>query len=145
MILLVCPVARISRDRLLGDRWLIRMKTIETVLNKAAGQFRHRNALTFGLVIEGTDQITAKPRRVVSLHNSAPVPAGGIVGCVLRNPLYQKSNNSGTYTADRGRHFNSQTALVVPICELVWSSAKFYLRLTLLAPPSAEEAKSAYP
>ena len=84
MILAVCPVARIGRDRLLGDRWLIRTKTIETVFNKTARQFRHWNLLSFGLVIEGIDQITTKPRRVVSLHKNAPVPDGGIATSVLR-------------------------------------------------------------
>jgi hypothetical protein len=84
MILFVCPFARIGRDRLLSDSRLIRPKTIETVFNKTARQFRHRNALPFGLVIEGIDQITTKPRRVVSLHNRIEVPDGGIAVSVLR-------------------------------------------------------------
>jgi hypothetical protein len=83
VILVVCPFARICREWLLGDRWLIRTKTVETVFNKAARQFRHWNALPFGLLIEGIDQITTKPRRVVSLHNRIEVPDGGIAISVL--------------------------------------------------------------
>ena len=84
MILPVCPVARILRGRLLGNRRLINSNTVETVFDKTARQFRHWNALPFGLVIEGIDQITTEPRRVVSLYNSAPVPDGGIAANGVR-------------------------------------------------------------